>query len=157
MRPRFYPILAMLGLFLYPGLADACLLRVRLARERTCVSLHRPAARLFQRRWRHHRRGVCDSVAAAVALGDSLLGKNDFDGAIAAYTKAIQLDPKCAKAYYERGRAYERKNDLDSAFAAVAAIKKAGKIGCINRINVTTEGLRDRVERAWALLPPAES
>lgn len=46
------------------------------------------------------------SAAEAVALGDSLREKEDYTAAVAAYTKAIKLDPKCAKAYTGRGRAY---------------------------------------------------
>jgi tetratricopeptide (TPR) repeat protein len=52
-----------------------------------------------------------------MALGDSLLEKCDFGGAIAAYNKAIGFDPNCAKAYCERGRAYASKDDFDRAFA----------------------------------------
>jgi tetratricopeptide (TPR) repeat protein len=40
-----------------------------------------------------------------------------FAGAIADYTQAIALDPKYAPAYYNRGLAWEKKNDLPEALA----------------------------------------
>ena len=36
---------------------------------------------------------------------------------MAAYTRAVQLDVKCAKAYFGRGRALRQKKDLDGAVA----------------------------------------
>src|SRR5215470_4024011 len=41
----------------------------------------------------------------------------DFDGAIADYTRAIELDPKYAAAYSDRGNAKQAKGDLDGAIA----------------------------------------
>jgi lipoprotein NlpI len=41
----------------------------------------------------------------------------DFDGAIADYTRAIELDPKYAAAYSNRGSAKQAKGDLDGAIA----------------------------------------
>jgi short-subunit dehydrogenase/lipoprotein NlpI len=43
--------------------------------------------------------------------------KGEFDKAIAAYTEAIRLDPKCAEAYWGRGWTYEKKGDYDQAIA----------------------------------------
>jgi tetratricopeptide (TPR) repeat protein len=60
---------------------------------------------------------TADPVAAAVALGDQLREKEDWDGAIAAYTKAIGLNPKCAKALCGRGRAFGNKGNLDALLA----------------------------------------
>jgi lipoprotein NlpI len=41
--------------------------------------------------------------------------ESDYDGAIADYTQALQINPKIAAAYYHRGLAQQAKNDLDSA------------------------------------------
>ena len=48
-----------------------------------------------------------------IAKGD----KGDFDGAVADYTRAIELDPKFTEAYYNRGLAKKHKGDLDGAIA----------------------------------------
>ncbi len=52
-----------------------------------------------------------------VAQGDSLREKDDPDGAIAAYTKAIRLDPKCGKAYCGRGEVLGEKGNIEAAMA----------------------------------------
>jgi tetratricopeptide (TPR) repeat protein len=89
-----------------------------------------PAARL-RARWGQRRsaRGHCcccsisavdetsESVASAVALGDQLREKEDWDGAIAAYAKAIALDPQRTGAFCGRGRALANKGNLDAALA----------------------------------------
>jgi len=41
----------------------------------------------------------------------------DYEQAIAAYTKAIELDPDCATAYHNRGIAYRKLGDYDQAIA----------------------------------------
>ena len=41
----------------------------------------------------------------------------DFDGAIADYTRAIEIDPTYAAAYSNRGNAKQAKGDLDGAIA----------------------------------------
>jgi tetratricopeptide (TPR) repeat protein len=41
----------------------------------------------------------------------------DFDGAIADYTRAIELNPKFSEAYYNRGLAKKHKGELDGAIA----------------------------------------
>ena len=47
--------------------------------------------------------------------GQEHLAANDYDLAIAAFTKAIQINPKFARAYHNRGCAHEEKRDLDRA------------------------------------------
>ena len=49
-----------------------------------------------------------DSKSAADALnrGEKLLIAGDLDGAIAAYSEAIRLEPKNAEAYRKRARTY---------------------------------------------------
>ncbi len=43
--------------------------------------------------------------------------KGDFDKAIADFSEAIRLDPKDADAYFNRGRAYEKKGETERARA----------------------------------------
>jgi tetratricopeptide (TPR) repeat protein len=44
------------------------------------------------------------------------MSKN-YDSAIANYTKAIQADPKNAEAYFQRGKAYNFKDETEKAKA----------------------------------------
>ena len=51
-------------------------------------------------------------------IGDSpTTKKGDYDRAIADYNKALELDPKDATAYNNRGYAYRQKGDYDKAIA----------------------------------------
>ena len=47
----------------------------------------------------------------------TLLGKSDFDGAIADFDQAIRLDPNSAEAFNGRGAAWRAKGNLDRAVA----------------------------------------
>ena len=49
--------------------------------------------------------------------GNAKGDKGDFDGAVADYTRAIELDPKFTEAYYNRGLAKKHKGDFDGAIA----------------------------------------
>src|SRR5437773_1437112 len=51
------------------------------------------------------------------ALGTLKVEKDDLDASIADFNHALQLDPKNAKAYYNRGVAKAGKDDLDGAIA----------------------------------------
>ncbi|GHU76326.1 hypothetical protein FACS189461_3760 [Spirochaetia bacterium] len=51
------------------------------------------------------------------AKGKSFFDAEDWDNAIAEYTKAIKLDPNNAYYYFNRGWAYEFEKDYDSAIA----------------------------------------
>jgi tetratricopeptide (TPR) repeat protein len=57
------------------------------------------------------------SVQAYVSRGIGYSEKNDFDDAIAEYSKAIRLDPKYTLAFYNRGNAYRANKDYDRAIA----------------------------------------
>ena len=52
-----------------------------------------------------------------VRSGDAKQGKQDWEGAIADYTKAIELGPDDGGAYHQRGDAKRSKNDWDGAIA----------------------------------------
>lgn len=52
-----------------------------------------------------------------LSKGIQRYNKADLDGAIAAYTSALKLDPNYDLAYYDRGLAYYDKGDYDSAIA----------------------------------------
>jgi tetratricopeptide (TPR) repeat protein len=54
---------------------------------------------------------------AAQQQGDAKLTKDDYDGAIADFTHALQLDPTNAATYTNRGTAKFEKGDLDGAMA----------------------------------------
>lgn len=49
--------------------------------------------------------------------GSARLVKGNLDGAVADYSKAIELNPKHTEAYYNRGRAYSVKGDFAAAIA----------------------------------------
>ena len=55
------------------------------------------------------------SAKKYVKQGLERFDKNDITGAIAAYDRAISLDPKYADAYLNRGKAKRAAGDLDGA------------------------------------------
>jgi len=60
------------------------------------------------------------SVNTAQSFAESAIaafGRKEYDKAIADYTKAIQIDPKFASAYSNRGSAYGMKGEYDKAIA----------------------------------------
>src|SRR5215468_9359129 len=52
-----------------------------------------------------------------MSQGHTDINNGDYDGAIAAFSAAMRLDPKSALALTNRGVAYERKGDMDRAIA----------------------------------------
>src|SRR5262245_11133397 len=52
-----------------------------------------------------------------LARGESLSAAHDYDGAMAEYTKAIQLKPDYAEAYNDRGFAYYLKGQAEQAIS----------------------------------------
>jgi tetratricopeptide (TPR) repeat protein len=63
-----------------------------------------------------------NDVEKALNLGDDYFHNNDWDNAILAYKRAIELNPNYSKAYAFLGSAYMRKNQPDEA---IEALKKA--------------------------------
>jgi tetratricopeptide (TPR) repeat protein len=61
------------------------------------------------------------SAAEFFKSGYTKADKADYDGAIADFSKAIELDPKYALAYDNRGVAKDRKSDYDGAIAGYRA------------------------------------
>src|SRR2546428_12695457 len=57
------------------------------------------------------------TAAAFLESGDRKLAAKNYDGAIADFTRVIELDPKFDLAYYNRGLARQAKGDLDGAIA----------------------------------------
>ena len=47
----------------------------------------------------------------------ALFEKGDIDGAIADYTRALELEPNDAAVFFGRGAARQKKNDLEGALA----------------------------------------
>lgn len=117
MRVRFCSIAALVGLLLIAGWCEAGVFRHRAARHRSACNPCQLTCAVSCRQPETDQSVPPAPAATAMALGDSLLEKCDFGGAIAAYNKAIGFDPNCAKAYCERGRAYASKDDFDRAFA----------------------------------------
>ena len=61
---------------------------------------------------------ACRNAAAEhFNRGIELTAQGDYDGAIAAYSTAVSIDPDDADAYYNRGILHYGKGDYDSAFA----------------------------------------
>ena len=56
-------------------------------------------------------------AASYFESGNAKYKRGNYDGAIADYTSAIDLNPKDAPAYFNRGLAKQRKGDLDGALA----------------------------------------
>jgi lipoprotein NlpI len=60
---------------------------------------------------------IARQAGAYVSDGILKYQRGDFDGAIAAYNQAIDLDPKLAEAFFNRGIAKAAHDDLDGAVA----------------------------------------
>jgi Flp pilus assembly protein TadD len=58
-----------------------------------------------------------EDAVGLVEKGESLLEKEDYNGAVAAFTNAIRLSPKSAEVYCQRGVAYGSKGEPDKAIA----------------------------------------
>jgi tetratricopeptide (TPR) repeat protein len=117
MRASLCLVLGLVGLLLFPEPSDGCRFRARRAAQRACSHRHCCDESEFPC---ESCRSLCnapDPALAELALGDSLREKQDWDGAIAAYTKAIGLDPKSSRAFCGRGRALANKGNLDAALA----------------------------------------
>jgi Flp pilus assembly protein TadD len=67
------------------------------------------------------------AAEAALTKGINAAENNDFNTAIINYTKAIELDPKNANAYRNRGIAYKalgKTKEADADFAKAKALQK---------------------------------
>ena len=58
-----------------------------------------------------------ESASAAIKRGNELSDQGDLDAGIAAYNKAIRLDPNNSKGYACRAIAYYQKGDFNNAIA----------------------------------------
>jgi hypothetical protein len=81
--------------------------------------------------------------------GNALYDEGNYDGAIAEYNKAIELDPNYERAYYNRGLAYYKEELYD---LAIADCNKAIELAPNNTKNWTLRGVIlcqfDRYEEA---------
>lgn len=66
-----------------------------------------------------------DATIAYEKLGDSYLEAKDYDRAIDAYTKVIQMDPNYSVPYFKRGKIYFDQKDYRKA---AADLEKANKL-----------------------------
>ena len=65
----------------------------------------------------------CQKVIVHLQIGATLCDCcEDFDGAISAFNKALELDPQCSRAYFNLGCACRNKCDF---YAALSFYKKA--------------------------------
>jgi len=60
---------------------------------------------------------AADTSTAHVVKGDALMAKNDLDGAIGEYRRALRMNPRNAQAHYQIGFVLKTKGDLDGAIA----------------------------------------
>ncbi len=60
---------------------------------------------------------VPPTAADWLTSGNAKEAKGDDDGALADFTKAIESDPKLARAYADRGLTRQQRGDLNGAFA----------------------------------------
>jgi tetratricopeptide (TPR) repeat protein len=106
-----------LGLILFSAASFAAEQRPRAGAP--CCVRHRVRfrqRRVFSQGAREQTFAVANGNSSElVARGDSLYEKDDYVTAIAAFTKAIWLEPKSASAYVSRAACYEAKGDFDSA------------------------------------------
>jgi tetratricopeptide (TPR) repeat protein len=77
----------------------------------------------------------CDKAEDIVNRGLAKQRKGDLDGAIADYTKAIELKPDLAVAYVNRGNAKQAKSDLDGAIADFTG-SVAQFVGCFREFSL---------------------
>src|SRR5262249_20941335 len=67
---------------------------------------------------------AADAVGRLVLQGNDLVARGDFDGAIAAYSEAIRVDPRSTAGYLGRGVARYRMGQFTQAIAdATEAIR----------------------------------
>ena len=78
--------------------------------------------------------------------GKDLFRRNDYDGAIKAYTKAIELNPKNANAFFWRGNCYVDKKE---EAAALADYEKAQELDPTMKLQTLIDAMKQtqRVER----------
>ena len=99
-----------------------------------------------------------------IESGDAKLTQGDYYGAIADYSRAIELNPEDADAYYNRGNAKSELGDYDSAIAdydRVIAIKPDDADAYNNRGNAKSklgdhDGAEMDFKRALKLDPALE-
>ncbi len=84
--------------------------------------------------------------------GNAYLDRDEFDAAIADYSKAIALDPADAVAYNNRGIAYRNKRDPDRA---IEDYSKAVEINPGYRDAYNNRALRSPTRGSWR--PPSRS
>ena len=89
---------------------------------------------------------------------NSNVKEGDYDSAIADYTKAIEIDPKDAKAYYNRGLIF---NNIGEYYQAIADFTKAIEINPKYADAYNSRGaayaVKGEYERAWEDVYKAQS
>lgn len=83
-------------------------------------------------------KALAGEANAYINRGDDYFKKEQYDLAIADYTKAIEIDPKDASAYTNRGNNYIKNGEYD---LAIADYTKAIEIGPKNAIAYRNWGI----------------
>ena len=65
-------------------------------------------------------------VKSVAVLVNSKINVEDYEGAVSDHTKAIEINPSYAKAYYHRAAAKENLDDLEGM---ITDLKKAKELG----------------------------
>ena len=90
--------------------------------------------------------------------GDAYFKKGQTDQAIAAFTKAIEKNPRFVNAYYYRGMAYHRKKEDDKVVADYTkAIEINPQFGVAYAERALIYLVRKEYDKAWQDVHKAES
>lgn len=78
-----------------------------------------------------------DTAKKYVKQGVERFSKNDIEGAIAQYDRAISVDPRLAEAYLNRGKARRAGGDLDGAIADYEVVAELDSNVVTNNRDIT--------------------
>ena len=78
-----------------------------------------------------------DLAKKHVKRGTERFSKNDIQGAIAEYDRAVSIDPKLADAYLNRGKAKRAGGDLDGAIADYEVVAELDADAVMNNRDIT--------------------
>ncbi|MFH1716905.1 MAG: tetratricopeptide repeat protein [Planctomycetota bacterium] len=90
--------------------------------------------------------------------GDAYFKKGETDRAIAAFTKAIEKNPRFVNAYYYRGMAYHRKKDRDQAITDYTkAIEINPQFAVVYAERALIYLIKKEYDKAWEDVHKAEA
>ncbi len=89
----------------------------KIALKGQAIERHEHSSELVNRAWTYGSYWIENPAEDFFNSAQAKFAKGDLDGAIADYSRCIELDPKNASVYYNRGNAKGAKGDLDGAIA----------------------------------------